>query len=58
MGFVQWVDSFFVLVVCLFSFLVVFSLKFVLRNKNIKFSKNMHKNNLSDFGLIVFQKSR
>ena len=29
--------------------LVVFSLKFVLKNKNIKVSKNMNKNNLSDF---------
>ena len=36
--------------------LVVFSLKFVLKNKNIKVSKNMNKNNLSDFWVGCFSK--
>ena len=36
--------------------LAVFSLKFVLKNKNIKVSKNMNKNNLSDFWFDCFSK--
>ena len=49
------VGSLFLCVSCVFVFLlVVSSLKFVLKNKNIKVSKNMNKNNLSGFWFDSF----